>query len=252
MNMTLYRITTGMMHMPIFFQATSFRNAAVGLAASLMLGCTSTPATIDTSPGAEPTFDGLYPVKGGRMDGAWARPDFSVEQYSKIMLQGIGVEYRPGGSTRRTLSTSRSNEFFAFTPEQKVAFEELMAEAFREELEKGEHFEIVTEPGPDVLLIRGGLLDVVSYVPPDPVGRGEIYLSRIGEATLVLEMRDSESGAILLRAIDRRAAEDVARSFSNSNRVSNTAEVRRLARTWGGILRDGLDRFMAPGDEAGE
>lgn len=238
--------------MQIFIRSAIFRVAALGLAASFIFGCTSAPATIDTSPGVEPTFDGLYPVKGGRMDGAWARPDFNVEDYSKIMLQGVGVEYRPGGSTRRTLSTSRSDEFFALTPAQKAAFEETMRATFLEELEKGEHFEIVTEPGPDVLLVRGGLLDVVSYAPPDSAGRAEIYLSRVGEATLVLEIRDSVTGAILIRAIDRRAAEDAARSFSNSNRVSNTAEFRRLARTWGGILRDGLDRFMAPGDEAGE
>ena len=57
-------------------------------------------------------------------------------------------------------------------------------------------------------MIRAGLLDVVSFVPPDPVGgRTEIYLSRVGEATLVLEIRESESGATLIRAVDRRAAE---------------------------------------------
>lgn len=127
-----------------------------------------------------------------------------------------------------------------------------MAKAFREELEQAEHFKIVDEPGPDVLLVRGGLLDVVSYVPPEPVARAEIYLTRVGEATLVVEMRDSQTGAILLRAVDRRAAEDEARGFSHSNRVSNTAEFRRLARAWGSIMREGLDRFMAPGDEAGD
>jgi hypothetical protein len=220
--------------------------------AGLFFGCASSAPTIDTSAEAEVTFDGLYPVKGGRMDGAWARPDFSIEQYSKVMLQGVGIEYRPGGSKRRTMSTSRSGEYFDLTPEQKARFEEEMHNAFAEELAKGEHFELVTEPGPDVLLIRGGLLDVVSFVPPEPISRGEIYLSRIGEATLVLEIHDSMTGAILLRAVDRRAAEDAARSFSSSNRVSNTAEVRRLARLWGQILREGLDRFMADGDEAGE
>jgi hypothetical protein len=166
------------------------------------------------------------------------------------MLQGVGVEYRPGGATRQTVRTT-SNDHFALTPEQKAKFEEKMREAFLGELQKGEHFEIVMEPGPDVLLIRGGLLDVVSFVPPEPIGRGDIYLSRVGEITLVLEIRDSITGAILLRAVDRRAAES-ATGFSRSSSVSSAAEVTRLARIWGGILRDGLDRFMAPGDEAGE
>ena len=238
--------------MPKLFKTSVFRAALVSIAALVFAGCTSNP-TINTSTEAEPTFDGLYPVEGGRMDGAWARPDISVEGYSKIMLEGVGVEYRPGGSTRRTSAATRPESHYAMTPEQKARFEAEMRDAFIDELGKGEHFEIVEEPGPDVLLIRVGLLDVVSYVPPDPVGgRTEIYLSRVGEATLVLEIRESESGATLIRAVDRRAAEDVARGFSNSNRVSNKAEARRLARTWGRILREGLDRFMAEGDAAGE
>jgi len=160
------------------FQSSVFRATLLCASASVFVGCAASEPTIDTSPEAEVTFDGLYPVKGGRMDGAWARPDFSVEQYSKVMLQGVGVEYRPGGSKSRTLSTSRGGEYFDLTPEQKARFEEEMRNAFTEELAKGEHFELVTEPGPDVLLIRGGLLDVVSFVPPDPITRGELVRRR--------------------------------------------------------------------------
>jgi hypothetical protein len=238
--------------MKFTFKTSILRVAVLGLGASLVVACASSPATIDTGPDAEPTFDGLYPVKGGRMDAAWARPDFNLEPYSKVMLNGVGVEYRPGGSKARSLSSSKSGEHFDLSVDQQARFEEVIGTAFEEEMAKGKHFEIVTEPGPDVLLITGGLLDVVSFVPPDPVGRGNIYLSRVGEATLVLEMRDSTTGAILLRAIDRRAAEDMAGGFSQANSVSNASEVRRLARTWAGIIRDGLDRFMAEGDEAGE
>ncbi len=238
--------------MQIISHSSLLRLAVLGLSASLIVGCATSTPTIDTSAEAEVTFDGLYPVEGGRMDVAWARPDFSLEAYSKVMLEGVGVEYRPGGSKRRTMSTSKSNEFFELSPETKARFRELMGVAFEEELAKGENFEIVTEPGPDVLLIRGGLLDVVSFVPPEPMGRSDIYLSRVGEATLVLEMRDSLSNAIVLRAIDRRAAEDMAGGFSRSNSVSNSSEFRRVARAWAGIVRDALDRFMVEGDEAGE
>jgi hypothetical protein len=230
----------------------AIRLLIVALSVSWIVGCTASAPTIDTSAAAEPTFDGLYPVKGGRMDGAWARPGFNVEQYSKIMLEGTGVEFRPGGSERSVAMTASRTEYFALTPEQKARFEVEMGKAFRQELEQAKHFEIVDEPGPDVLLVRGGLLDVVSYVPADPTANVEIYVRRVGEATLVVEMRDSLSGAILLRAIDRRAAEDAARSFTRANRVSTNAEFRRLARTWGAIMREGLDRFMAPGDEAGD
>ena len=119
-----------------------------------------------------------------------------------------------------------------------------MREAFLEELGKSKHFEIVSEPGPDVLLIRGGLLDVVSYVPPDPVGtRSSVYLSRVGEATLVLELRDSITEAILARAVDRRAAEKAGPSLQYSSPVTNIADVRRVARTWGALLTERLDDY---------
>lgn len=225
--------------------------AALGLAATAMYGCATSNPTIDTGPDAEATFDGLYPVKGGRMDAAWARPGFDLEPYSKVMLQGVGIEYRPGGETGRTFYATTSGRHFEMSEQQKAAFQEVMREAFVAELAKGEHFEIVTEAGPDVLLIRGALIDVVSYVPPEQSGRSEIYLSQVGEATLVLEIRDSQTDAILLRGVDRRAAES-SMNFTNSNRVTNTAEARRLAQAWARLLREGLDRFMAADDEAGE
>jgi hypothetical protein len=224
-----------------------FRTIATGLAsvALFLTGCAASTPTIDTSPAAEVTFDGLHEVKGGRADQAWARPDFDISQYSKIMLQGAGIEYRPGGISGRSLSARSRGGPYEVTEIQKVRLRELIAEVFLEELAKSEHFTLVNDAGPDVLLIRGAVLDVVSYVPPEPTGRGGIYLSRVGEATLVLELRDSITEAILARAADRDAAEG-STSFTESNRVTNTAEVRRLVQMWARLLRERLDQFAAP------
>ena len=216
------------------------------LAAITMAGCAAPPPTVDTSAEAEMTFDGLFPVKDSRADQAWARPDVDLTQYSKVMLQSIGIEYRPGGESGRTLSSRSSGGPYEVTEEQKDRFEALMRETFLDELGKSEHFTIVTKPGPDVLLVRGGLLDVVSYVPPDPVGvRSDVYLSRVGEATIVIELRDSITEAILARAVDRRAAEQMTGAWQASNRVTNATEVRRMARTWARLLRERLDDYGA-------
>ena len=232
---------------------SGIRLAVVALLATAFAGCTASNPTLDTSPEAELSFDGLYPVQGGRMDEAWARSDISVEQYSKIMLQSIGVQYRPDGETRRRQFGSTSGGHFEVTPEQKQRFQASMREVFVEELAKGEQYEIVTESGPDVLLVRVGLLDVVSYVPPDPIGNADIYLSRVGEASIVLELVDSVTDTVLVRGVDRRAAESpTGAGFSRSTSVSNRSEVRRLGRHWGNALREGLDRFLAPGDPTGE
>jgi len=223
------------------------RLIALPVATLLVFGCASSTPTIDTGPDAEVTFDGLHEIKGGTADKAWARPDIDLSQYSKIRLQGAGIEYRPGGESGRTWSARSKGGPYEVTEKQKETLRAVVAEAFLDELGKSQRYTLVNESGPDVLLIRGALLDVVSYVPPEPVGgRVDVYLSSVGEATLVLELRDSITETTLARVVDRRAAEDMGGMMQESNRVTNTSEVRRLARRWASLLRERLDEFGSP------
>ena len=102
---------------------------------------------------------------------------------------------------------------------------------------------MVEEPGPAVLILDGAMLDIVSRVPPQQASRGDIFISRIGEITLVLQLRDSMSGETLARAAERRAIEPAGRGAVRANSVTTWSEVRRLARRWGSKLRNGLDDF---------
>lgn len=219
----------------------------VAAAALALSGCATPAPTVDTSAEAEKTFDGLYPVKNSRADQAWARPNVDLTQYSKIMLVGVGIEYRPGGESGRSFAARSRGGHYEVTEADKARFESIMREAFVEQLGKSKHFTLVSEAGPDVLEIRGALLDVVSYVPPEPVGtRSGVYLSSVGEATLVLELRDSITEAILARAVDRRAAEKAGGQLQYSSRVTNSSEIWRLARTWAKLLTERLDEYGAP------
>jgi hypothetical protein len=209
--------------------------------------CTAQP-TLQTGPDAEVTFDGLTKVDRTIMDAVWVREDIDLTGYDKVLLVGAGIEYRPtrgpqSGSTRTTAVPSTRNEF-SLSEDQKARVRETVGQAFLDELSKSEVFEIVDQPGPDVLSVKGGLLDVVSNVPPESLGRGNIYLSQVGEATLVLELRDSQTDAILLRAVDRRAAEPMTAMPMSS--VTNAAEVRRLANRWARLLRNGLEQAINP------
>ena len=212
--------------------------------AVILVACTTAPPTIQTGPDAELSFDGLHKVDNSQADVAWARPDFDISGYTKIWLVGAGIEYRQVKDRgRSTMARSQGGPYF-IDDKSRAQFEELVGTVFKEEFEKIEKYELVDGPGPDVLMIRGGLLDVTSYVPPDPVGgRSYVYLSSVGEATLVLELRDSETGTILARSVDRRAAETIGGTFTRSNSVTNSAEARRLIRFWATRLREGLDGF---------
>ena len=64
---------------------------AAAATAALLAACSTTAPTIQTGPDAEVTFDGLNRVDNSQADIAWARPDFDISQYTKIMLVGAGV-----------------------------------------------------------------------------------------------------------------------------------------------------------------
>ncbi len=55
-----------------------------------------------------------------------------------------------------------------------------------------------------------------------------------------MELRDSESNAVLVRVIDRRAASSTGPAMRSSS-VSNWSEVQQLARDWATRLRTSLD-----------
>jgi len=90
-------------------------------------------------------------------------------------------------------------------------------------------------------VISGALHDIVSRVPPESVGRSEIWLRSLGEATLIIEVRDSLSNEVIYRAVERRAADNVGGQMIRANTATSWAEVRRWARRWAVRLREGLD-----------
>ena len=228
--------------------SAGFHIAGLILLIGGLAGCAGTTPTIDTSPEAKVTFDGLHEVKGARADEAWARPGTDLTQYSKIMLQGAGIEYRPGGESGRSSSSRSRGGPYEVTEQQKTKFRALVVSVFLEELAESEHFTLVDEAGPDVLLIRGAVLDVVSWVPPEPIGRGAVFISKVGEATLVLELRDSITETVLVRAVDRRAADThgFVGDMAKSSRATNQADVKRVVRFWAQLLRERLDEYGAP------
>ncbi len=185
----------------------------------------------------ETSHDGLYRVKRSIMDRAWARADIDLGDYDKLMLMSAGLQYRP------VKSASRNSDGFPVTEDQKERLQEVVREVFTEMLSKLERFTLVDEPGPGVLILHAGIIDIVSSVPPEPMGRGDIYLSSTGEATLVLELRDAPSNAVLVRVADRRSAEQRGMAMPSS-RVSNTANVRNAVSQWARIIRRALDRIV--------
>lgn len=227
----------------------------IAICASVMVaivGCTQTP-TFQTGPDAEVTHDNLTRLDRTIMDAVWARTDIDLSGFTKVKFLGVGVQYRnadgrpySGRAGQGTTQMRRSSgSEFQLDEETRALFEQEIAAAFLEEIQRSETIVVTDEIAEDVLLVRGGLLDVVSRVPPEAVGRSRIWITSIGEATLILEIVDPMSNTVLARAVDRRAGDRV--GGFESNRVTNRAEVRRLGQAWGRIVREGLEAMLADG-----
>jgi hypothetical protein len=234
--------------MRISARSGAFRIAAAGaMIAALICGANGFAAPkqprIQTGPDAEITHDGLHRVDKSAMDAAWVKPDLDLTGYTKLMVANAGIAYRKLDPVSNFQTSSKSE--FPVLEQNKARFEQILKEEFTEELEKVERYEIVTESGPDVLLLVGGVIDVVSFVPPNlnsaSFGRGGVYLNSVGSAILVVELRDSMSGEVLARAADGRAAESPFAFEANS--VTVWSEVRRLAQYWANLLVDRLNQF---------
>jgi hypothetical protein len=184
-------------------------------------------------------------VKKSVADAAWVKPDFDLTPYTKIMIVSAGASFKKVKPVSSFEARKGANEF-PISQEGQQMFKDIMKEEFTRELSKLKRYQIVDKPGPDVLMLIASVIDIVSSVPTDVdsasfAGRGGIYLTSVGQATLVIELRDSQSNEVLGRAADRRAAES---PFAfDVNKVTAWSEVHRLAQAWASLLRKRLEEI---------
>ena len=216
-------------------------NKLVAIVALIVVaGCASEPS-VQSGPNAETTFDGLVRIDNARFQAAWIDPDVDLTRYNKIIPGGAEFEFRNVQKMSASAARRSNERDFWISDTNRQRLIDTVTEVFDEELQRSEHFTVTDEPGPDALVIVGGLHDIVSQVPPQDVGRSEIWLRSVGEATLVIELRDSLSNEVVYRAVDRRAAGNVGNQMIRANTATTWAEVRRWARRWAVRLREGLD-----------
>ena len=175
-----------------------------------------------------PAWDGLVEVEGRGNTRIWVMPGVDTSTYTNIRLEGAGIHFRP---VKRQPRTARSGEFPVSEANQE-RLRTMAQEIFPEELAKTDRFVVVDSNGPDTLILKAALLDVVSRVPPQRAGRSHSLQSVFGEATLAIEFIDSESGAVIARAVERRAAQTPGSQMRDANAVAARAEARRLMRSW--------------------
>ena len=214
---------------------------AATLTCALLSGCTTTkPSPIDELSQQE----GLQRVESKVADAVYRRPEARMSVYSKVILRPIEVQFAKDWDP----SKDGSALYKMHEPDRekiKSELAELFAETFRKELEKG-NYPLVTQAAADVVEIQAAIVNLYITAPDVSMqtsARTRVYTSDAGQMTLIMQLHDSVTGQLLVRAYDHRDSGPDMWQWTNS--VTNTAEARRIISTWAVALRKALDASRA-------
>jgi len=208
------------------------KNTAVIFIAAILIG--GGAYAQETTPAGE---EGSEQVKiKGPFKETWVRPDADIAQYDKLYPWKTVFQFRGGGETKAARTTAgklRGDDGpYAVNEESKQKFEELVSDTFVKELGRSKIFEVVDEVGPDTLLVRASVLDIVSNVPPNYTGTADVYLSAVGEASFIFELIDAETGEVQATVGERRRIQPPSRMYDVSNAPVNSATIMNDIKIW--------------------
>ena len=184
-------------------------------------------------------WEGLVSVVPKKIDALALMPGADFRPYRKLILEPATIAFQKDWMTRTSRASLAEHVGQEEAEEIAAAVRENFTEVFTETFRKA-GYEIVAAPGADVLQVRAGIVDLYLAAPDSrQSGRGRTFTLEAGEATLFLEARDSTSGALLGRGLDRRKTRNTGRLMI-ANRATNRAEFRLLFQQWADIVVAGL------------
>ena len=208
--------------------------ALVSVLSFLVLAVSAATSAIAEEPPAT-TPDGLERVTNNKLDLVYRRPGVDMTGYTRIMLDPVEVTFKKQWTQDFRQVSKRDRE--RIRTELAKEFHDI----FVEELQTKGGYQIVDAPGPDVLRVFAAIIELYINAPDTmTAGRSRTYALSTGEATLIAELTDSESGSVIARAADRVRA----REFETMQWIStpqNRADARRILRKWATAMREGLD-----------
>jgi Protein of unknown function (DUF3313) len=221
----------------------------LGSAALLMTGLAlAYPQSVRADEPPQIDKDGLQLKEKTKTRILYVRPGASLAQYKRVHILDCHVEFQKDWQDNfnrsvRDLSGRITQSDIEYI---KDGLAEEFRKEFTKELQKG-GYQIADEGGPDVLILRPALLNVVVTAPDIMrAGRSAMVVDSAGSMTLYMELWDSATNTILARVMDAQADP---RTFSQSaNRVTNVSAARRILGIWAKDLREHLDaaRGQAP------
>ena len=194
--------------------STTIRSAAVLIAAAISLyACTRTVVT-----------GSFNRVPNTAVEYAYVNEQADFSQYTKLMNGGLSIYYPENEERPDPAEIDRIRGYFR--------------DAFTGAI--GDAYEIVDEAAPDVMEVRGQVIDMKMTsggATLDVSGRLRDVVAH-GELTFLMEMRDSVTGQVLARAGDKSS------DISGDKDDATWDDVRRAAEYWAGLFRNWLDNYL--------
>ena len=194
---------------------------------------------------APDTWDNLHKLKAKNVDVAYLLPDADFRAYTKVMLDPAEVAFDKNWKrdyNNSTIGLSRritDKEALEALQKASARFNAIFADTFA----KG-GYQIVTTPAPDVLRVRAAVINIRVAAPDQmSAGRTRSFSSEAGSGTLVVEVRDSQTNAVMGRVVDSRLIGDTRMQMRSS--VTNRADFEREFEHWAKISVKGFDTLKA-------
>jgi hypothetical protein len=190
-------------------------------------------------------WDGLHRVKSKRMKYVWLAPGVDFRPYHRVMVDPTEIAFAKNWQRDYNNTHTGLGGRVSDADVQKAIAEggKAATAIFAKQFAAG-GYPTAAAPAADVLRVRTAIVNITVTAPDIPqAGRSYQFANEAGGASLIMEARDSVSGALLGRVADGRLAGDTAPFMRNS--VSNRADFEQLIRLWGSNAVKGVAELKA-------
>jgi hypothetical protein len=190
------------------------------------------------------TWDGLVEVKSKTLEYVYLLPNADFRPYTKIQYQPVQIALQKNwldnyNATAVGLSNQIDPGQVREAIKQATAqFDKYFANAF-----SAAGYTVVTAPGPGVLLVSPSVLNVTVTAPDQSDSIGQNYATSAGQATFVVDVRDSVTNQLMGRAIDAEIAGNDGGQIRTQ--ASNTYDFDNLFKAWAKESVAGLNELKS-------
>jgi len=173
------------------------------------------------------TVETYRQVPDSSVDSAFVQPGVDFSRYRKLQPAPLEIYYYEGEVEPH--------------PEDLARVRQIFREAFLSAI--GDDYELVQEPGPDVLGVRASLVDLElsPVIGTLPISGRAAALVANGQLTFFMELTDTETGKVLARAGD---AEKATNEIASINEQRDWSRTEAAAERWAQLFRDFLDENL--------